>query len=217
MVEKIRISLWDIFSFFLTGLLATLVLVAFSVAYGSLTLKELFSGISILPTTITLVAAPLFFTLFGMVIEPFANYFDRYVLKYVLGWASRPKEKHSQEETLLKEEIRSKYMGSLNGKIENPYAICKEYVETKQLSTTLMVYLSRYGFYRNCAFISFVSGISALFLASTWHGGALVFLSGIGASAIFKRRAEDFYSYMAPAVYRAFLIDKVSWVPGSEG
>jgi|HigsolmetaAR206D_1030411.scaffolds.fasta_scaffold15913_2 hypothetical protein len=217
MVEKIRVSLWDIFSFFLTGLLATLVLTAFSVVYGGLTLKELFDALSTFPAAITLVAVPLAFTLFGMVIEPFANYFDRYVLKYALGWVSKPKAKHSHEETLLKEEIRSKYMGSLNGKIDNPYAICKEYVETKQLSTTFMVYLSRYGFYRNCAFISVASGIAALFLASTWCGGILALMFGIAASAVFKRRAEDFYSYMAPAVYRAFLIDKVSWVPGSGG
>ena len=217
MVEKIRVSLWDIFSFFLTGLLATLVLVAFFVAYGGLTLKVLFDALSTFPAAITLIAVPLAFTLFGMVIEPFANYFDRYVLKYALGWVSKPKAKHSHEETLLKEEIRSKYMGSLNGKIDNPYAICKEYVETKQLSTTFMVYLSRYGFYRNCAFISVASGITTLFLASTWCGGVTALLFGVAASAVFKRRAEDFYSYMAPAVYRAFLIDKVSWVPGSGG
>ena len=215
MVEKIRVSLWDIFSFFLTGLLVALVIAAFFVAYGPLTFNGAFSSLSSFPASITLIAAPLAFTLLGMIVEPFANYLDRYVLRYALGWASKPKQKHSAEESILKDEIRTKYMGSLNGKIENPYAICKEYVETKQLSTTFMVYLSRYGFYRNCAFVSVLSGIAILVLAPTWPLGFSGLLGGLVSAAVFKRRAEDFYSYMAPAVYRAFLIDKVAWAPGS--
>ena len=216
MVEKIRVSLWDIFSFFLTGLLVTIVLAAFFLAYGDLTFKELFGVLSTFPASITLVAVPLVFTLFGIVIEPFANYFDSKILNFNLGWISKPKEKHSKEEVVLREEIRSKYMGSFNGKIDNPFGICKEYVETKQLSTTFMVYLSRYGFYRNCAFISVASGIALLIFASTWCGGTIGLLCGLAAAAVFKRRAGDFYSLMAPAVYRAFLIDKVSWVPVAE-
>lgn len=216
MVEKIRVSLWDIFSFFLTGLLATLVLVAFFVANGDVRLRYIFGVISAFPASITLVGAPLTLTLFGMVIEPFANYFDSLISKLNLGWVSRPKDKHSEEEMILKEEIRSKYLGSLNGRLSNPFPMCKEYVETKQLSTTFMVYLSRYGFYRNCAFISVVSGITSLILASTWCGGAMGLLSGLAFAAVFKRRAGDFYSLMAPSVYRAFLIDKVSWTPVTE-
>ncbi|CAM4232686.1 hypothetical protein [Stenotrophomonas indicatrix] len=215
MVEKIRVSLWDIFSFFLTGLLATFVLAAMFVAYGDVTLKELFDAISTFPASVTLVGAPLAFTLFGMVIEPFSNYFDSYISRFNLGWISRPKKKHSEEEAVLREEIRFAYMGSLNGKIENPFSICKEYVETKQLSTTFMVYLSRYGFYRNCAFISVASGICSFFFASTWCSATLGLLCGLLVAAVFKRRAGDFYSLMAPAVYRAFLIDKISWVPGA--
>jgi len=217
MIEKIRISLWDIFSFFLTGLLVTLVVTAFFLADSQLTIKEIFGTISGFPTAIVLVAAPLVFTLFGMVLEPFSNYFDKYIVKYTFGLLLKPKQKHSGEEALLKEEIRSKYLGSLNGKIDNPYAICKEYVETKQLSTTFMVFLSRYGFYRNCAFISAACGATELYFAATWKLGLLAFFFAILCAAVFKQRSDDFYSYMAPTVYRAFLIDKLSWVPADEG
>jgi hypothetical protein len=213
LVEKIRISLWDVFSFFLTGLLGTLVITTFAVTCGGTTSAAILDASSKIPTAITLVAAPIIFTLFGMIIEPFANYFDQYCLKYIFGWALKPKEKHRSEEEILKEEIRSKYFGSLNNKISNPFSICKEYVETKQLSTTFMVYLARYGFYRNCAFISFASGIAALALAPSWCIGVISLLLALASSIIFKRRSEDFYSYMAPTVYRAFLIDKVSWTP----
>ena len=216
MIEKIRISLWDIFSFFLTGLLVTIIATAFFLADSQITIKEIFSTVSSFPSAITLVAAPLVFTLFGMVIEPFANYFDKYIMKYTLSLVLKPKQKHTLEEALLKEEIRSKYFGSLNGKIENPYAICKEYVETKQLSTTFMVFLSRYGFYRNCAFISVVCGFIQFYFASTWHFGLPELLFALLCAVAFKRRSDDFYSYMAPTVYRAFLIDKLSWIPSND-
>jgi len=104
-------------------------------------------------------------------------------------------------------------LGSLNGKIENPYAICKEYVETKHLSTTFMVFLSRYGFYRNCAFLALFYGISAAVLSSGLLEGSGNLILGFFLSFVFKCRAEDFYSYLAPSIYRAFLIDKVSWIP----
>lgn len=123
--------------------------------------------------------------------------------------------KHSAEERLLQEEIRSKYLGSLSNRIENPYALCKEYFETKQLSTTFMFFLSRYGFYKNCAFIFICAEIASLFLASCIPA-VLSFLGCVVAAAVLKRRAEDFYSYQASAVYRAFLIDKLQWTPKSD-
>ena len=213
MVEKIRVSLWDIFSFFLTGLLACAIGAVFVAVLDALLFSKLIDRLVSIPSAVVILAAPLILTLVGMIIEPFANYFDRFVLTWAFSWVSKPKEKHSAEEKILKEEIRSKYLGSLNGRIENPYAICKEYVETKQLSTTFMVYLSRYGFYRNCAFLSIVSGIAAIFYVPTFCHGLVVVLFGFIAAAVFKRRSEDFYSFMAPSVYRAFLIDKLSWTP----
>lgn len=213
MVEKIRVSLWDIFSFFLTGLLTFLLLLVVAYVYGLLSPADALSKLAEFPTALSLLAGPLVFTLAGMIVEPFANYFDKYVLNYILGWAAKKKEKHSEEEEILKSEIKARYLGSLNGKIENPYSICKEYVETKQLSTTFMVYLSRYGFYRNCAFLAIVFGAMVAPKAENYCVFGLIVAASYLSAAIMKRRSEDFYSFMAPAVYRAFLIDKNKWVP----
>ena len=209
MVEKIRISLWDIFSFFFTGMLASAITIALSIRYGELTFSQFFQILLSIKATILLLIVPFAFTLIGIVVEPFANYFDRRILKFLLGWASKSTQQIINERKLLCEEIRSKYMGSLNGKIEDPYYICKEYVETKQLSTTFMVYLSRYGFYRNCAFISSISGFVALCLELSLCTGLLSFFIGLVATTVFKCRAENFYSYMGSAIYSAFLIDKI--------
>jgi len=210
-LEKIRVSLWDIFSFFLTGLLAVALTALFAVASDVTSVSLLLSQVNNLNAPVTVVAAPLAFTLLGMLIEPFANYSDRTVLAPLWKRAIPPKDKHKGEEGLLADEIRTKYLGSLCGRIDNPYAICKEYVETKQLSTTFMVYLSRYGFYRNCMFLALASAITSLLVLPLWWHGVVTALFSVLCAFIFKRRAEDFYSYMAPAVYRAFLIDKLNW------
>lgn len=218
MIEKVRVSLWDIFTFFMTGLLASLAAAALVVYGGPLTTVELFSVLSKVPASITLVAAPLAFTLFGMLIEPIANYVDRYIFKHALGWATTPKVgARKAEEDLLKQEIRARYLGELGAKVENPYQLCKDYVEYKQLSTSFMVFLARYGFYRNCAFISIAVGVTAAGLSATACGMIMSLVSSILAVIVFRRRAEEFYSYQAPAIYRAFLIDKVEWKVQGQG
>jgi hypothetical protein len=212
MIEKVRVSLWDIFTFFMTGLLASLAAAAFAVYAGPMTAMELLSGLAKVPASITLVAVPLAFTLFGMLIEPLANYVDRYVFKYALSWATTPRPgARKTEEDLLKQEIRARYLGELGAKVENPYQLCKDYVEYKQLSTSFMVFLARYGFYRNCAFISIASGVVAAGQSTTACGAIVSLIASILAVIVFRRRAEEFYSYQAPAIYRAFLIDKIEW------
>jgi hypothetical protein len=212
MIEKVRVSLWDIFTFFMTGLLVSSTAAVFVVSAALLTTAELLSGLSTVPASITLVTAPLGFTLIGMLIEPVANYFDRYFLKYALGWATTPNSRaRNAEENLLREEIRARYLGHLGAKIDNPYQFCKDYVEYKQLSTTFMVFLARYGFYRNCAFTSISVGFAAALVSTTAFGVISALIISLIAAIIFRRRAEEFYSYLAPAVYRAFLIDKAAW------
>lgn len=209
MVEKIRLTLWDIFSFFLTGFLIACIFSISLIALENYSFHAYLVFIKELPSSILLVVAPLLFTLIGMLVEPMANYFDKYILKYLLWWVEKQKDKQSVEEVILKEEIKKSHLGSLNGKIDNPFSPCKEYVETKQLSTTFMVFLSRYGFYRNCAFITIMTGlVLAIYIYEPFISFSILVITYF-ISAIFKKRLLDFYSYMAPTIYRAFLIDKI--------
>jgi hypothetical protein len=209
MIEKVRVSLWDVLSFFLTGFLAVIVALTLSAAYEIRSAQVLVESLAKTPSALLLVAAPITFALLGLLIEPFANYFDKYVLKYIMWWTAVPKEKYKDEEKILKEYILKNHMGPFAGSLSNPYGFCKDYIEAKQLGATFMVFLSRYGFYRNCSFLSFASGVACGFLSSDLETGVIALAIGYTFSAIFKRRAEDFYSLQSPTVYRAFLIDKL--------
>ena len=71
-----------------------------------------------------------------------------------------------------------------------------------------MVFMSRYGFYRNVAFLCVVSAILDGWLITSSKHAILSTILWIMGAWVFKKRAEDFYSYLAPNVYRSFLIDK---------
>ena len=207
MIEKVRVSLWDIFTFFLTGLLLTLWLVGYLWLSGRVTSTEMVTVISALPASVTLFLAPLTLTAIGMVYEPPANYFDKLVNPFWFKVFPR-KERHENEEKALQKLIKEKYLGNIGESISNPYHLCKEYVETKQLSTTFMVFLSRYGFYRNIAFLAILS-IPLVWLEMTpWWVEFVATAFLLFIYIVLKLRAEDFYSYMAPCVYRCYLIDK---------
>jgi len=206
-IEKIRISLWDIFSFFLTGLVIVSWFLALESWLGDLQIKEIAKFLSTVPASVSLFLAPLALTALGMIFEPISNYFDRLINSF---WFKvfQKKEKHKKEEEALKNIIIDNYLGALKGKISNPYHICKEYLETNELSTTFMVFLSRYGFYRNIAFLMILSIIAVLaikgFTLVSSLSAALFFVLYI----VMKLRAEEFYTYLAPTVYRCYLVDK---------
>ena len=208
MIEKIRISLWDIFTFSFSGFLVAALVTGHTLVFKIITLADVKDFLIGLPVTTSLFVIPFGLTLVGLLLEPVANYFDKYILHPLWVKAIAEKDKHKTEEKVLEKEIRENFLGKLNGKIENPYPICKEYVETKQLSTTFMVFLSRYGFYRNVSFLFFVSGVTDLFISSSWGIGVGILIIWWILAWTAKKRAQDFYSYLAPTVYRCFLIDK---------
>lgn len=211
MIEKIRISLWDIFTFFMTGVFALLAISIFLTATHRMPeTKAVLDFLVQLPTTYIIVVAPIVLTLLGLLIEPPANFFERYLGKFLFFWLRTDNSKRKNDEVLMEQYIKANGFGDLNGQIENPYFLCKEYVETKQLSTTFMVFLARYGFYRNCSFIILATGI-AYFAENVTCDTFMWLLASYLASAILTKRASQFYSYQAPAIYSAFLIDNLNW------
>ena len=215
MIEKIRISLWDIFSFFLTGLVIVSWFLALASWLGDLQIKGVAKYLSTIPASVSLFLAPLALTALGMIFEPISNYFDRLINSFWFKVFPK-KEKHREEEEVLKSIIVDNYLGPLKGRITNPYHICKEYVETKELSTTFMVFLSRYGFYRNIAFLMLLT-VMAVFITQGFTLASSLFAALFFVLYIvMKLRAEEFYTYLAPTVYRCYLVDKALKNNGSE-
>ena len=211
MIEKIRVSLWDIFTFFLSGLIIGVWGAAYFVLTNKITLHTFVQMLSSVSTAVFLFFAPLVLTAIGMLYEPIANYFDKltnFVWSKLFTKIRKSSKEKVKQEDLLRELIENEYLGEIGQRKLDTYHLCKEYVETKQLSTTFMVYLSRYGFYRNAFFISFVSAVLSLCHIGINFIGIVTTVLFLVLAIAMKCRAQDFFSYMAPTIYRCFLIDK---------
>ena len=216
LIEKIRLSLWDIVTFFMTGVLIIILITAMLLAKKFVFIEDILDFNKDIPTVTQLFVLPVFLTLLGLLVEPFANFYDRYLSRIVLFWVADARKTNDLDLKEMEIFIKENCLGELNFKIRSPFTICKEYVETKQLSTTFMVFLSRFGFYRNCSFLFFLS-IPLFILLSYQNPAENIIVDVVPicffylASASFKRRGDEFYSYQAKSVYSAFLIDNLSW------
>ena len=76
MIEKIRISLWDLLTFFLSGLLFTIIFSGHLYFIIDKNNYKLDINLSDIPTPFTLFVFPILLTLLGMLLEPIANLCD---------------------------------------------------------------------------------------------------------------------------------------------
>ncbi len=217
MVEKIKVSLWDVYSFFLTGFSLFVWAIAGSILEGLLSFKDILEFVSTFSNMIFLFFCVFMMILFGMLFEPIANYFDRFidviVKKYFnlteeMGFNNKGAISEDSEEDRLKKIILSSYMGELKGKISEPYQICKEYIEIKGINTNFMVFLSRYGFYRNMAFLIFLTIVLLFVLGGINSCNFFICFVLFVLYILMRKRSKEFYSYMAPTVYRCYLVEK---------
>lgn len=84
-VNRLRLSLWDVFSFFLTGILFGIIVLIGFILFVEIAIVDIAQTLVSLPTAIIIFVIPLLATLVGLLIEPIASYFDRYVLTPVIG------------------------------------------------------------------------------------------------------------------------------------
>src|SRR5690606_24290269 len=110
MIEKIRVSLWDVFTFFLTGLFAAAMLTAILIYFGKLSGENFLAVVKEMQTGVLLVAIPFLLTLVGMLIEPPANYLDKILFKRIVRKIFP--EVRDEDEEILKKEIKEKYLGA---------------------------------------------------------------------------------------------------------
>jgi len=215
-VDKISLSLWDVFNFLMSGALAFAALIFYLTLSGSITIKDITNILAESSAASVAIASPLGFILVGMMIEPFSNYFDKaisFAIKKSPSFLSKFKPTEfddiSKENEVLIEEVKKALPKSLSAKLDNPFHICKDYIEKKQSSNSYEIFLARFGFYRNC---SFIFALLALGIASTRTDlveQILIFIPLAAAAAIFKARSRQFFIYQAPAVFRAFLAENI--------
>jgi hypothetical protein len=202
-MEKVRLTLWDIFTFFFVGThigVCVVIVTCLRMPHALLeALPQLVGGSSILTT----VGAGAIAILAGMLVEPLANYFDRYVLNQLPGKLRVKRTGLNDDDKAARAFAVAHVLKPLQLDLNDPFQALKDYAERQQIAPTVMVFLSRFGFYRSVAFVTFTSSVVLCVSAPTLREGLIELFGGAMILFVLKARADEFYSYIAPAVYRA--------------
>lgn len=208
-MEKLRLTLWDFFTFFMTGVLAGLLLLIYLLLRTQISLKDVEDALSKISGATTVAGVAIVATLVGMIVEPFANFFDRFLGRRLKCYEIRYKYALDENDAAVKNRLLAYISATDNLAVTDPYYYAKDYVELHQLAPNLITFLSRYGFYRNASLISLVGGLAIAITSPSFYGLVAYGVGTILSFAAFKYRGDQFFSYMAPLVYRTALIHRL--------
>lgn len=208
-MDKITFSVWDIFNFMMSGLLAFVGLCAHLSFNASIDLTGAVKGLQGTEVASLAVAIPVVSILIGMTIEPLSNYFDKYFLSLPFKLARGNKTTQIDKELAVLVGLAKKEMpDSFAASFENPFFLCKEYLDRKKINNTYEIFLARFGFYRNCSLIFTALAVGTAYSQKLSESSFIATFTLVVAAFIFKFRSMQFYEYQGPAVLRAFLIDR---------
>lgn len=205
MIEKIRISLWDFFSFFVTGLLIILVLGAFGLLPTfHFNPKELLFMSSLIFLVVCYIV--------GLIFEPISNLTFSLIKKLYnrLSWSTKINNLQIESD-LLKEKVESKISSELNLPMENVdyFQFAKSLASKNESSNLFMVFLSRFGLYRNLT-VMLLFILPALLaqneINENWIFIIVTLIVVLSLLVLMFNRAQQFFLYSGLEVYRNYLI-----------
>jgi hypothetical protein len=200
MIEKIRIELWDIFVYFVTGVVVILNYY-FIDNIRVLCIINLINSLNLhsIVMLIIYLVIPLFV---GFLIEPIANVYGNTIQKL-----SRYKEIDSwkkdieEQIPLIKQKISSIKIN------DNIFHYCKNYITHKNIMNPSMAYLSKFGVYRNISFIFFINSLYCIYLffsVSVYY--IILSLVLFFLSQLYFYRSLKFSNHFTQTIYQNYLI-----------
>ena len=210
MHEHVKLSLWDIFSYYLTGWALLLGLWIHAWAKK----VDVGLGSKDLPSTVLALAAFLLPLLCGLLVEPLANVSEGVIARCIslLGWARRRVGRGSgsaaQDSTvtpplraLAEDAIPEHVRGGVS-----TYHWCRDYLLQERVDTPYMAFLAKFGFYRNMSFLLAVNSAAIPFIHGCRASVLLLMCFMLFLSIVYGWRSWKFYGHMGKAIYGHYLV-----------
>lgn len=207
MLEKFKFSLWDIFTFLVTGI----IIIIFCKYYGILIkienvlgTSEMINGVFYIIITYTV----------GVIYEPISNIVYTFLDKIYLNlpWNKYLRKLKDERDLVYKpkveEIIKNKY--NLSDEKMEIYQVAKLSVMQNDKPNTFMVFLSRFGFYRNLSTLAIFNIIPYTILKFDCLNlclSIIIILIVFILHLLLYNRAKQFYFYAGNEVYRNFIIN----------
>lgn len=209
MIRKIDISLWDIIVTFGSGILFLILIVIHLLFLRVLTPSEILIMMDIPSSFLVILGLPLIFVA-GLLLDAISITLGDFFVEPVFKMTEDSKEIEKLTE-IIKEKYIKPEEPEVSENIEKPFHWAKDYLIQNQIETNYMVFLSKFGFYRNVAFILFLNAL--IFLIYFFISGfelkfMATFVVSLFAGVLFSLRSKKFYGYVGMTVLRNYLIAK---------
>ena len=209
MYKQIKISLWDAFSYYISG--CAFLLSLWLQIWGSG--LHLHLGGNDIPVAIIGVAGVLLPLIVGLLFEPVANKYGDVVISLAEQLADlcrkfTPFYRNSNGgET--GDALESLAKGTMPDDLRNiidPYHWCKDYLVQAGLDTPYITFLSKFGFYRNMGFLFEINAIAVWAVHGFYFESNLIASSLIFLCAFYVWRSNKFYKHTSRAVYGHYFV-----------
>ena len=215
MVEKIKVPMWDVLTFFVTGvIIITNIKFYFADAISAFVCPGYIKSEFILVGYVIILAYVL-----GASFEPLSNFIFKFLDSFYLKFLwDKVHVKFPWNKKLrgLTESIDKAYKPSAQDIIKtkygiddsSPYNFAKDYILHEEVPCVFMQFLSKFGFYRNLSILVLVN--TAYLSFSRFNGLSLKYwffvFFGLFLHHLFYYRAKSFYLYTGNVVYTNFII-----------
>ncbi|MGJ8691449.1 MAG: hypothetical protein ACSHW0_03115 [Thalassotalea sp.] len=194
MIDKAKLGFWELFTYFLIGLLITAFITVYAIQFDYVSWAKVVK-ITKESGAAGVVFFPILFLVFGLVFEPFSNY----VLEFFEKKLPFLKRREPRGVAALFP-ILAHYLPASLGERQR-FRYCKAVVEQNFPNSNLSVFLARFGFYRSLGVLMLLLFPVTLFLIDITICSALASSIYLILSFTFIKRAQSFKGHME---YEAF-------------
>ncbi len=201
MIRKFNLSLWDLYTTFLSGILALIFVAAHVLVLNGFKVSNELLNLDARFVSLLLISIPIMF-LVGMMVDALAIFVEDMDLKKVIP--------HMHEEAnrgKLENYVSKKYIQKENP--IDPYFMCKDYLEQQQLETPVMAFLGKFGFYRAAAFVFFLNAFITLYIYGIQYGTLLISALLFVVGSILMTRSAAFYRHTGRAVFTNYIVARM--------
>lgn len=197
MVDKAKLGFWELFTYFLIGLLIAISVLTYVVLLNEVEWKTI-AKILKEANAVLLLLIPLLALILGMLFEPISNY----SLKFFEGLKILKQRESRSVSSLMP--IIQKYLPADLGEKQR-FRYCKAVVEQNYPNSNISVFLARFGFYRSVGILSLIHFPLTLMLIDIDCLSLLYSISFAFLSFIFIKRAQFFKGHLEYEVFFNYL------------
>ena len=208
MIEKFKISVWDLLTFFVSGLL-----IIITIKYYKIDVKIDFdfpiSNTDIIKETVYLILA---YTI-GIIFEPISNFLFAKLIniyEWKISFKKLKRLTDERDKVYYPEVVKigQEKFGFIDTKTDY-YQVARTYLVQKNVETLYMTFLAKFGFYRNLSILLFINS----FLFPIYkHSDFSITQTVLTTATIFTLhlfsyiRGREFYLYTGNEIFRNFIM-----------